>query len=424
MVMEPGMLNDLSGEGQADWDRYVQGQLQASIDQSGTIQFVGHGDQSLEQGIVVVDWSGFPVRIRECLQSVVSTNRLLDWRFNNQPYGRLFGAHEEYLEWRTIRNAAGKIIRVEMTSEVQEYWLSLAKYHPATTLQILGEFAREASPAPFEEVYGDLNPFTSSPEERGDAFQQMMLPSTTNGLTEIASPYNNGQKAIAFMANSVNTLSAALFLAAFAAFPYVKRQGTGTTPLTGREAIRFTEQAAQDCRDSDPSIVGSVINFAAQRRKIALLDPPGLYIGSIASQNLVLPDGATPVPEDWFRFSRGSKIVDPQSGQTLSLAQRLVFEVPAGQDFVVGDILDATTGGNIEFGAQIAAQVSIGLYAKASPTNVVTVADREISVQDVPPCSTEPACSRVENVFEFFEQTQSTPDFLSAGNTLSRNTGA
>ena len=423
MVMEPGMLNDLSGEGQADWDRYVEEQLQASIAQSGTTQFVADGDESLEPGIVVIDWAGFPVRIRECLQSVVRTNRLLDWQFNNQPYGRLFGAHEEYLEWRTIRNAAGKIIRVEMTSELQEYWLRLAKHHPATMLQILGEFARETAPAPFEEVYGDINPFTSSVEERGEAFEQMMLPTTVNGVTQIASPYNNGQKAIAFMANSVNTLSAALFLAAFAAFPYVKRQGTGTTPLTGREAIRFTNQAAQDCRDSDPSIVGSVINFAAQQRKIALLDPPGLYIGSIASQNLFLPDGATPVPSDWFRMSRGSRIVDTQSGRTLSLAQRLVFEVPSGQDFVVGDVLDATTGGNIEFGSQIAAQVSIGLYAKASAANVVTIADQEISVEDISACSAEPACSQVQNVFEFFEQTQSTPDFFSTGNTLTRNTG-
>ncbi len=423
MVMEPGMLNDLIGEGQADWDRYVEERLNQAVTQSGTSQLVADGDESLESGIVVIDWAAFPVRIRECLQSVIKTNRLLDWQFNNQPYGRLFGAHEEYLEWRTIRNAAGKIVRVEMTSELQEYWLRLAKHHPAKTLQILGEFAREPAPAPVREVYGDLDPFTSSPEERGAAFEQMMLPTTVNGVTQIASPYNNGQKAIAFMANSVNTLSAALFLAAFAAFPYVKRINDDTTPLTGREAIRFTDQAAQDCRDSDPTIVGSVINFAAQRRKIALLDPPGLYISSVANETIFLPDGATPVPPDWFRFSRGSKIVDTESGRTLSLAQRLVFEVPTGQDFVVGDLLDSTTGGNIDFGAQIAAKVSIGLYAKASATDVVAVPDREISVDDVPACSSEPACDRVQETFDFFEQTQSTPAFLATTHTATRAGG-
>lgn len=423
MVMEPGMLNDLSGEGQGDWDRYVEQQLNQAITQSGTTQLVADGEQSLESGIVVIDWSAFPVRIRECLQSVLQTNRILDWQFDNQPYGRLFGAHEEYLEWRTIRNAAGKIVRVEMTSELQEYWLPLAKHHPAKTLQILGEFARESAPAPFAEVYGELNPFTSSPEERGEAFQSMMLPTTVDGVTQIASPYNNGSKAIAFMANSVNTLSAALFLAAFGAFPYVKRIDGNTTPLTGREAIRFTEQAAQDCRDSDPTIVGSVINFANQGRKIALVDPPGLYIANVASEALFLPDGATPVPEDWFRFSRGSKIVDTESGRTLSLAQRLVFEVPPGQGFVVGDLLDSTTGGNIDFGAQIAAKVSIALYAKASATGVVNIPEREISVSEVPPCSSEPACAQVQQVFEFFEQTQSTPTFLATTNTATRSGG-
>ena len=423
MVMEPGMLNDLSGEGQADWDRYVAERLNRAVSDSGTSQLVADGDESLEPGIAVIDWAAFPVRIRECLQSVLRTNRLLDWQFNNQPYGRLFGAHEEYLEWRTIRNAAGKIVRVEMTSELQEYWLRLAKHHPAKTLQILGEFAREFAPAPFQEVYGDINPFTSSPEERGAAFTQMMLPTSVGGETQILSPYNNGNKAIAFMANSVNTLSAALFLAAFGAFPYVKRVDGSTTPLTGREAIRFTEQAAQDCRDSDPTIVGSVINFAAQRRKIALLDPPGLYIANVASETLLLPDGATPIPSDWFRFRRGSKIVDTESGRTLSLAQRLVFEVPAGEDFVVGDLLDSSTGGNIDFGAQIAAKVSIALYAKASATDVVTVPDREIAVSDVPDCSSEPACNQVQQVFDFFEQTQSTPAFLATTNTATRAGG-
>ncbi|MGK7895157.1 MAG: hypothetical protein AB4372_16420 [Xenococcus sp. (in: cyanobacteria)] len=423
MVMEPGMLNDLSGEGQADWDAYVENQLNQAITDSGTTQLVADGDPSLESGIAVIDWAAFPVRIRECLQSILQTNRLLDWRFNDQPYGRLFGAHEEYLEWRTIRNAAGKIIRVEMTSELQEYWLRLAKHHPAKTLQILGEFARESSPAPFAEVYGNLNPFTSSPEERGAAFEQMMLPTDVNGTTQIISPYNNGTKAIAFMANSVNTLSAALFLAAFATFPYVKTLDGSTTPLTGREAIRFTNQAAQDCRDSDPTIVGSVINFAAQRRKIALLDPPGLYIANVASDALFLPDGATNVPQDWFRLSRGSKITDIESGRTLSLAQRLVFEVPSELDFVVGDLLDSATGGNIDNGAQIAAKVSIALYAKASAANTVTVPNQEISVTDIPNCSEEPACNRVQNIFNFYEQTQSTPAFFATNNIATRTGG-
>ena len=408
---------------EADWVRYVEERLNEAVRQSGTSQLVADGDESLESGIVVIDWAAFPVRIRECLQSILKTNRLLDWRFNNQPYGRLSGAHEEYLEWRTIRNAAGKIVRVEMTSELQEYWLRLAKHHPAKTLQILGEFAREPSPAPFSEVYGDINPFTSSPEEREAAFERMMLPPRTSGAPQIASPYNNGNKAIAFMANSVNTLSAALFLAAYAAFPYVKRINDSTTPLTGREAIRFTRQAAQDCRDSDPTIVGSVINFAAQRRKIALLDPPGLYIANMASETLFLPDGATPVPPDWFRFSRGSKITDIESGRTLSLAQRLVFEVPPGQDFVVGDLLDSTTGGNIDFGAQIAGKVSIALYAKASPTDVVVIPDREISVDNVPQCSSEPGCARVQETFDFFEQTESTPAFLATANLATRTGG-
>ena len=215
MVMEPGMLNDLQDAGQEDWDKYVIDQLSNAVRDSGSEHLVADGDPELESNPLPVDWSGIPVRIRECLQSEIDTNNFLDWVDNGQPYGRLFGSQEEYLEWLITRDATNKITRVDMTTETPEFWRILAKHHPSRTLQILGEFARESGPAPFPDVYGNMDPFSATPDEREEAFERMMF--LQGNPPQILSPYNNGAKTLAFMTVGVNSLHAAINLAAFAA---------------------------------------------------------------------------------------------------------------------------------------------------------------------------------------------------------------
>ncbi len=414
MAMEPGMLNDLHGDAQDEWDRYIKDELQDAASQSGSSHIVADGDPDLLDTPLPVDWGGMPVRIRECLQSQKNTNRLLDWNFNGQPYGRIFGQQEEYLEWLVKKDTSSKVTRIEMTTETPEYWRVLAKHHPARTLQILGEFANEPAAASASDVYGSLDPFNATPQERESAFVNMIFPQ--GRPARILSPYNNGSKTIAFMTVGPNTLHAAIFLAAFASIPYVKIVDGQAVPLTGREAIRHTRQAAQDCRDSDPTIVGSVCSLVVEGKKVALMDPMGLYIADVDNEGLLLPDEQTPAPRDWFRLTRGSKLTTPEG--TFSLSQRLVLEVPPGLGFVVGDLVDANTGEKITHGGQIASKVTVSLYAKASRAGIITGAPNETSVDRVTPCRDEADCSGVKEVYEVFEETQS------VGNNLAPSTSA
>ena len=191
-------------------------------------------------------------------------------------------------------------------------------------------------------------------------------------------------------------------------------------PLSGREAIRYTKQQAQDCRNSDPTIVGSVISFVAEGRKLALMDPVGLYIADVDNDGLLFPDEKTPVPRDWFRLTRGSKLTTP-IGTSFSLSQRLIFDVPAFMGFSVGDLVDAATGDKVKYGGQIASKVTVALYAKASARKLVQSPSLLTQVGQVPPCRDEPACQKVKEIYNIFQQTQSITNTLQPAVATSRS---
>jgi len=121
-----------------------------------------------------------------------------------------------------------------------------------------------------------------------------------------------------------------------------------------------------------------------------------------------MPDGETPIPQDWFTFQRGSKIVN--GGSTIFLSQRLVFEVPQSSGLTISELIDENTDKPIEFGAQVASRVTVALYALASEKNTTNVPLIEVETDDVPPCREEPACGRVKSIFETFENSQAQSD--------------
>jgi hypothetical protein len=341
------------------------------------------------------------VRIRDCLQSLPKSYRFLDWSATQGDIGRALN-QEEYFEWRVVRGTDGKIRRVEMTTEFPEYWQILAAHHPVTTLRLVARFAGESS-VPSQAVYGSVDPFLPgvTPEERKAGFTDAMFP---GGGKAPWSPYNNGQKAICFMAQRANTLFALIALVAAAAFPYgAEDPQTGELRrVSGPEAIATGTQSAQACRNNDPTIVGATIGLAWDGRLFTLDDPIDIYISSVQNERLLQPD-ASPVPLEWFDFQRGSR---PIGSEGLERSQRLVFEVPTDLGFSVGDLTDSDTGQKIQFGGQIADLVQLVAYLRVSERNAVQVQPRELPLPDVVPCEEDPGCERVLRDNKEFEDSQ------------------
>lgn len=278
------------------------------------------------------DWTGLPPRVVKCLTRASALDALDSHR----------QLQEEYLEWRTVRNRNGKIQRVELTSELPDYWKVLATHHPERTLELVSEFTgRSVAP---RNLYGIDNPLSVDPETRGNAFSATMM--------NRPNPLNDGREGICFMSQRSNNLGALVKLVAAALVP---RTANGR-PASAKEAIPLMGDAAVEGRASDPVLVERLGRLALEGRFVALDNPVGVYIQGVQLDRLRTPDGAL-VPTEWFRVSRGIPV--ERSSDGISRQQRLVLEVPMSERLVVSDLIDAATESPIRHGAQIAELVQL-----------------------------------------------------------------
>jgi hypothetical protein len=258
---------------------------------------------------VGVDWNGLPVRVAGCLGRERAL-ALLDGRRDLQ---------EEYVEWRTVRDAAGKVARVELTTELRDWWRVLVEHEPERAVDAVGELTGRAI-AP-------------------------------RGLRRLGR-LNDGRDGICFMTHRDNDLAALAKLAAAAAVP-CRVDGRRAT---ASEVIPLLDDAAMAGRASDPAMVEALGRLAYERRLVALADPPGVELAGVEHTRLLTPSGET-VPREWFTASRSGR--------------RLVFEVPAGEGFAVGDLVDAASEGPIAHGAQVAELVQVRVLFRASEPGAV-----------------------------------------------------
>lgn len=403
MLKEPGNLSDLGPAARQAWHNDVVGLVNGYINEAGSEHFRLLADVDWPDGVAVVDWDGFPRILQNCLGDEKAA-ALCDWTIPTLgDYGRA-RCQDEYFEWRTVRDLNGKLIRFEGTTELAAYWKVLAGYHPVTTLQILGRFAGETV-ADWSQVYGSVNPFDQNVtvEQRQTAFEANMVWNRT--ASPVRSPYNNGQKAIAFLCKPVSSLNAAVALFVYAAKALGKHEGGQEVALNGAEAIATGTQAAIDCRNSDPNMVGRMNHIAWEGRAVAFDDPVGVYIRSFAHEALLDLDG-NPIPEEWVQFQRGSRSV---GGAGEERSQRIVIEVPEGLGFVLGDLEHRDTEQRIDNGYQLAELTKLACYFKTSSVGEVVAPRQFPNVGALANCSSNANCSVWKSLYTEFENSVSTP---------------
>jgi len=361
---EPGGLDELSAAGRAAWTRRVEEcivEVLTDLGLDSPHRFVLAAPDTRTRHRTAVDWPGLPLRPVECLTRHQAL-ALLDWTPSGGE-GRIRRLQEEYVEWLVVSDDVG-IRRVELTTELSDYWRVLAAFDPQRTLDLVASFAGQPSVDP-QAVYRGCDPFSSSstPEEREAAFAGAML---TDGES---SPYNDGRAAITCMAQWSNTLRALAQLVFVATNPRVAQD-----PLSGRircltcdEAIPLMDGAAQAGRASDPVLVERLGRLAYEGRLVAFDDPLGVYIQSVESTRLRTPDDE-PVPGDWFTFERG--LAPSQTTDGRPRWQRLTFEPSADSGLRVSDLLDLATEQPIGHGGQVADLVQVALVLRVSDTDV------------------------------------------------------
>lgn len=380
-MREPGGLTALDAPGAAEWKRRVGECLENALTRTAGSRFKS-SDAAMNH-LAMCDWAGLPARVTTCIGRANALS-LLDWEGDDRAMPRGRALQEEYIEWRVVRDADGIVQRIELTTELPDYWRVLAAYEPSRLLDLLAELAGEASVNP-SAAYGSLDPFARdvTPDEREWAFALTMLPPAGR------SPYNSGRRALCCMGQRMNSLESIVRLAVEGACRRVVRDpcdGRLRCP-TSSEVIPLLREAAALGRGSDPIIVERLTRLAFEGRLVAFDDPLGIYIQSVQRTRLRTPGGEI-VPPEWLTFSRGRSPEVSHDGRPRY--QRLSVEVPPSERYSLGDVIDVATEQPIRHGGQVADLVQLAVFFRASdptesvdePTSI-SATDGHMSCEDI-----------------------------------------
>jgi hypothetical protein len=386
-VAAPGGLTEL-GESLERWDAHVA-ELITKLKPPPSLT---EADRANATELRVPDWPAVPVRARACLGGA-RADRLCDARAPSGETGRrLF--QEEYAEWRVLRDADGPT-RFELTTELGDYWVLLARHQPERLTELVAEFAGVPSLEPTE-IFGELDPADSPEEARAEAFSRRFL---GRSLTDekwrgLPGPFNNGERAITCLSRGDNSLSALinLVVASAAALRIRDRKDGEPRFPSGSEAIpHLAEGSAQDCRASDPLVAERIVRVATEGRPIRFDDPIGIYAVAVQSEDLLDP-GGQPIPDEWVQRSRQA----PPLADGLTRHQRIALEIPREAGFKLSRLVSRRTGQRIQWGAQLAELVELAVYVRVGDTGHVPVKSRLLPPTDPEPCAGRAECQNLE----------------------------
>jgi hypothetical protein len=284
-------------------------------------------DPKLEPAIT---WIGFPALIKRKHPGDKRAAR----QEADKPLPNGERPQDEYLEW-FVTKQAGKITKVTFTCEGPEYWEALAHGYP---LSYTGSKTAGAT--------GDKQKLLA-------LYQKYVSPQVVMADLFVNGSYNrlnkwNTKNGAMHLNQRNNTLGAEINIAAQAT---ILRQQGGVILTDPDKLIRCGLYGAPG-RASDPTIGAAVNALARDGFFVTLQNPVGLYIDSLDTTGWKKPNG-NPVDPGYWQILRGT------TGKIL----RAVYEVPAGEGFVVGDI--AIGGEKIEFGGQIAEKITMKLTGLA-----------------------------------------------------------
>jgi hypothetical protein len=273
----------------------------------------------------VIEWPGFPKKVQDRFPD----DRRSAWKAAEEPAGARQKFQDEYLEWNVVRKA-GKITRVSFTCEGPEYWDFLARTDPDTLLALYKTLVDPAQAA------------------------NVKLSDLISGGTYNRTNKWNTRFGAVHLTQAANTLGAEINIAADATVLWQK----GGKRVTNAAQLICCAQFGDGGRSSDPKIGAEVNTLARAGYSITLRNPVGLYITGYTHQGWKKPDGKQ--VGNYWKVVRGTPA--PSANKPASVLH-LVYEVPAAEGFVVGDI--TINGQPIEYGGQIAEFVRVGLVGVA-----------------------------------------------------------
>jgi hypothetical protein len=305
--------------------------------------------------------------------------------------------HNEYCEYAVVRatdsQGRDRPKRVEVTTELREYWLLVAVNDPerlrSMTAEVLG-----VDPD-WEDLYDHPDPQSLSPAEREEGFIRQLAGG------EAGDPVGalNTERAL-FMSHPINGLDDLLYIVLFGAQPYVVGRGAERRPASRDEIFSQDEDLkVLACRHADPAAALGAQGVALQGQTVAFADPLGMYIRDDANWSLFSYEGG-PVPEEWIRFSRGEP----------GTYQRLVVG-PADDDAAFLDDIIVSVGAADEplvGGYQLLEQIECGPQAAVGEGDAVEEDEYvELDAAEPVDCRAQGICDRVAELEAAYDEANS-----------------
>jgi hypothetical protein len=254
-----------------------------------------------------VTWPADPLEPTFCTDDEV-VQTLCDWGSRGR-----HALHNEYCEYAVLHrddpSGRRRPKRIQVTTELREYWLMLATHDPvrlrAAAADVLG---RKPS---WDELYGVADPIKLSKRKRR---QRFAFATAGNGreadLEEAGIPADpagalNTENAL-FMSHPINGLDDLVFIVLFGARRFAVRDPAGAPRRAEKEDIFGEEkQRGLACRHADPTAALAAYGAVLGGRAVSFANPLGMYIRPF-NQSVLEVSGA-PIPAAWVRWSRGEE---------------------------------------------------------------------------------------------------------------------
>jgi hypothetical protein len=368
----PGKADDLGQPLVARWNDTIQATWESLADLRS--RFMTLDFTELEQPVpAAIKWFGDPAEPQFCIDEETARN-LSDWEVRGR-----HALHNEYCEYVVVhrRDRSGRLRpkRIQVTSELREYWSTVAVADPDAVRQMAtATLGFEPS---WEDLYGVRDPSALDEDAREIAFghtvaghgnhqrlQQAGVPAQPTGAL-------NRDNAL-FMTHPINGLDDLVYIVLFGAHPYTVREGGSRRAATRQEIFIAEGVEHLACRHADPAAAVGAHAAAMAGRTVAFADPLGMYLQSLAQDLFLVGDEV--VPDDWVRWGRGQE----------GMRQRLEFG-PGDDDAEFLDDIVVAEGASEEpltGGYQLLKQMEIGPRVLAGAPS--TVREREFKDLDVP----------------------------------------
>ncbi len=386
----PGRADQLSDSLVARWNATVTEQFTELFAKHGS-RFIADDPLKLSdaQG-AAIHWFADPAEPVTCFDRTVA-RQLADW------HGGRATVQDEYAEYaierRPDRDGRMRPKRVQVTTELREYWQTIAAADP-DALADMAEDALERRPSQTE-LYGVEDPHNLEESQREALFARHLA---GDGDGPPAGELNTANAL--FMTNSINGLDDLIFIVMFGAHPYVVAlPDGGRRPATRDELFSLeTTDEVLACRHADPVAALGAHAAAMEGRTVAFADPLGMYIQSFDEAALSL-DGAA-LPDGWIRWGRGGE----------GMRQRLVVGPPDETERFLDDITVSVGAADepLEGGFQILQLIEVGPLAVQGARSPI-VDDEFVEVQAVEQaidCTAGFVCDPIRRLKEIFDREQ------------------